>query len=147
MDKSVLIMESRKSNAFQPISDALMIQMRQILGEQYLSTDETVRLNNGHDETEDFVFLPEVVAFPETTEQISALMRLCNEAIVPVTVRGGGSGLAGGALPVEGGLVISMKRMDKIIQIDERNFQVTVEPGIITEHLQNILKIRGCFIP
>ncbi|MEY3242368.1 MAG: (S)-2-hydroxy-acid oxidase [Bacteroidota bacterium] len=147
MDKSVLIMESRKSNAFQSISDALMIQMRQILGEQYLSTDETVRHNNGHDETEDLVFLPEVVAFPETTEQISAIMRLCNEAMVPVTVRGGGSGLAGGALPVEGGLVLSMKRMDKIIHIDERNFQVTVEPGIITENLQNILKDKGLFYP
>jgi glycolate oxidase len=74
-------------------------------------------------------------------------MRLCNEAMVPVTVRGGGSGLAGGALPVEGGLVLSMKRMDKIIHIDERNFQVTVEPGIITENLQNILKDKGLFYP
>jgi glycolate oxidase len=87
------------------------------------------------------------VVFPETVTQISQLMRLCNAERIPVTVRGGGSGLAGGALPVEGGLVISTKRMDKILHLDEQNFQVTVEPGMITENLQNTLKDKGLFYP
>lgn len=140
-------METRKSNAFHRITETIMLQMRQIVGEAHLSTDETIRHNNGHDETEDLVYLPEVVVFPETVTQISQLMRLCNAEMIPVTVRGGGSGLAGGALPVEGGLVISTKRMDKILHLDEQNFQVTVEPGMITENLQNALKDKGLFYP
>ena len=140
-------METRKSNAFHRITETIMLQMRQIVGEAHLSTDETILHNNGHDETEDLVYLPEVVVFPETVTQISQLMRLCNAERIPVTVRGGGSGLAGGALPVEGGLVISTKRMDKILHLDEQNFQVTVEPGMITENLQNTLKDKGLFYP
>lgn len=140
-------METRKSNAFHRITETIMLQMRQIVGEAHLSTDETIRHNNGHDETEDLVYLPEVVVFPETVTQVSQLMRLCNAEMIPVTVRGGGSGLAGGALPVEGGLVISTKRMDKILHLDEQNFQVTVEPGMITENLQNALKDKGLFYP
>jgi len=139
--------ETRKSNAFHRITETIMLQMRQIVGEAHLSTDETILHNNGHDETEDLVYLPEVVVFPETVTQISQLMRLCNAERIPVTVRGGGSGLAGGALPVEGGLVISTKRMDKILHLDEQNFQVTVEPGMITENLQNTLKDKGLFYP
>ena len=121
--------------------------MRGILGESYLLTDESARSTYGHDETEDFVFLPGAVALPADTQQVSALMRLCNEARIPVTVRGGGSGLAGGALPVFGGLLMSMERLNCILHIDERNFQVTTEPGVITEELQNILKDKGLYYP
>jgi glycolate oxidase len=74
-------------------------------------------------------------------------MRLCNLFRIPVTIRGGGSGLAGGALPIHGGLLISMKRFDRIINIDERNFQVVVEPGVITETLQNTLQEKGLYYP
>ncbi len=136
-----------KSNAFQPISAAVLQEMRQVLSEPYLKCDETTLRDNGHDETEDLHFMPEAVAEPANTAEISALMRICDKNRIPVTVRGGGSGLAGGALPVFGGLVISMKRFDQILKIDVRNFQVTVEPGVITEHLQNTLKEQGLFYP
>ncbi len=136
-----------KSNAFQPISAAVLQEMRQALSGTYLFTDESALRDNGHDETEDLLYLPEAVAMPANTEEISALMRICDRHHIPVTVRGGGSGLAGGALPVFGGLVISMKRFDKILDIDTRNFQVTVEPGVITEHLQDTLKEKGLFYP
>lgn len=121
--------------------------MREIVREPYLLTDESARQQHGHDETEDLLFLPEAVALPADTAEVSALLRLCHAERIPVTIRGGGSGLAGGALPVAGGLVISMKRFDRIIQIDERNFQVTVEPGVITEVLQNTVKEKGLFYP
>jgi glycolate oxidase len=137
----------RKSSKFQTITPAILQKFKSILSESYLLTDETSRRDNGHDETEDLVYLPEAVAFPANTAEIAALMRICNEERVPVTVRGGGSGLAGGALPVHGGLVIGMKRFDKILHIDEANFQVTVEPGVITENLQNTLKEKGLFYP
>ncbi len=140
-------METRKSSTFNTISDALISQLRQIVGETNLRMDEATRHANGHDETEDLVFLPDVVVFPGNTAEVAAIMRLCNEHVIPVTVRGGGSGLAGGALPVEGGVVMAMKRMDRIVHLDEKNFQVTVEPGMITEVLQNTLKDKGFFYP
>lgn len=136
-----------KSNAFRPISAAVVAEMTAIVSERYLHTDETTRRNCGHDETEDLLFLPEAVVEPANTAEISALMKICYRERIPVTVRGAGSGLAGGALPTYGGLVISMKRFDKIVHLDEKNFQVTVEPGMITEYLQNTLKEKGLFYP
>jgi glycolate oxidase len=136
-----------KSKAFQPISAAVLSEMRGILSEQYLRSDEEALRAHGHDETEDLLFLPEAVALPADTAQISALMKICSRERIPVTVRGGGSGLAGGALPISGGLLLSTQRLDKILHLDERNFQVTTEPGVITENLQNALKEKGLFYP
>ena len=140
-------MERRKGTPFTPISAALLSKISAIVGEKYVSIDESILQAHGHDETENLLFLPEVVAFPANTAEVSALLRLCNEASVPVTVRGAGTGLAGGALPVCGGLVLSMKRFDKILEIDARNFQARVEPGVITEALQNTLRAQGLFYP
>jgi glycolate oxidase len=137
----------RKSNAFSPISTAALAEIRTVVGDGYLLTDESSLRAHGHDETEDLLFLPEAVALPQNTGEVSAIMRICNEARIPVTVRGAGSGLAGGALPVAGGLVLSMKRFDRIVDIDERNFQVTVEPGVVTEQLQDALKAKNLFYP
>ena len=136
-----------KSNAFHPISASSLAEIRSIVSESYLLTDETALREHGHDETEDLLYLPEAVAIPGTTEEISAIMKVCYRERIPVTVRGGGSGLAGGALPVRGGLIISMKRFDQILFIDERNFQVTTQPGVVTETLQNTLKEKGLFYP
>jgi glycolate oxidase len=136
-----------KSNAIQPISAAVFKELRDIVYEPYLLTDETARRDHGHDETEDLMFVPQAVLEPANTEQISQIMKLCSRERIPVTVRGGGSGLAGGALPTHGGLVISMRRFDQILKIDERNFQVTVEPGVITETLQNTVREKGLFYP
>ena len=122
-------------------------QLREIVGESYLLIDEESLKNYGHDETEDLLFLPEVVLRPRTTEEISAIMKLCNRERLPVTPRGGGTGLSGGALPHLGGVLISTDRMNSILSIDERNLQVTTEPGVITEVLQNEVKARGLFYP
>jgi glycolate oxidase len=139
--------ERRKSNAFSPISAAVLSEIQAIVGEQYLLVEKTILQEHGHDETEDLSFLPEAVAEPANTAEVSALMQVCYANRIPVTIRGGGTGLAGGALPIFGGLVISMRRFNQIIHLDERNFQVVVEPGVITEHLQNTLKEKGLFYP
>ena len=136
-----------KSNAFQPISAATLAKMRELVSEGCFYTDEAALRASGHDETEDLLYLPEAVAEPASTAEVSALLRLCHAERIPVTVRGGGSGLAGGALPMYGGLVISMRRLNKILDVDARNFQVTVEPGVVTETLQNTLKDQGLFYP
>jgi glycolate oxidase len=74
-------------------------------------------------------------------------MRICNEHLIPVTPRGAGTGLSGGALPHLGGVLISTDRMNVILEIDEQNLQVTTEPGVITEVLQNTVKEKGLFYP
>jgi len=100
-----------------------------------------------HDETEDLSFFPEVVALPETAEEVSELVKICSKHLIPITPRGAGTGLSGGALPIYGGLVICMERMKRLIEIDERNLQARVEPGLITEELINAAAEKGLFYP
>jgi glycolate oxidase len=119
----------------------------QIVGDKYVLRDEESLKGYGHDETENLLYLPEVVLKPRTTEEICAIMRICNEDRIPVTPRGAGTGLSGGALPHLGGVLISTERLSSIIQIDERNLQVTTEPGVITEVLQDAVKEKGLFYP
>ncbi len=132
---------------YQKINAAFLVALQQIVGESQVLTSDEKRQQYGHDETEDLVFPPEAVVRPTNTAEVSAIMRLCNAHNVPITVRGGGSGLSGGALPVMGGVLMTMERFDKILNIDAQNYQVTVEPGVITETLQNTVKEQGLFYP
>jgi glycolate oxidase len=119
---------------------------RAILGEAYVFTDEESLNKYAHDETENLHFLPDIVVKPITAEELSAVMRICNERKIPVTPRGAGTGLSGGALPHFGGVLVSFERMNSF-DIDERNLQVTTGPGVITEVLQNAVKEKGLFYP
>lgn len=120
---------------------------RQIVGDAYVLVDEEALHHYAHDETEDLHFLPDVVIKPRTAEEISAVLKICNEHKIPVTPRGGGTGLSGGALPHLGGVLLSIERLNNILHVDERNLQVTTEAGVITEVLQNALKEKGLFYP
>ena len=122
-------------------------EFKTILGDKYVLVDEESLQNYSHDETEDLHFPPDVVLKPRTPEEISAILQICNENKIPVTPRGAGTGLSGGALPHLGGVLLSTDRMNKILDIDEKNLQVTTEPGVITEVLQLELKERGLFYP
>ena len=108
---------------------------------------EAERALYASDHTEDFVFVPALVLLPETVEEVAAIMRTASDLGIPVTTRGAGSGLAGGALPVEGGVVLSTLRMDKILEIDQSNLSVRVQPGVVTETLQNAVAELGLFYP
>jgi glycolate oxidase len=101
----------------------------------------------GRDETEDLLFPPHIVLRPSKTEEISAILRYCNENKIPVTPSGARTGLSGGALPINGGVALSLEKMNKIINIDENNSQVITEPGVITQVLQNAVKEKGLFYP
>ncbi|MDB5202578.1 MAG: FAD-binding protein [Ferruginibacter sp.] len=120
---------------------------RNILGNDYVFTDDENRNNYAHDETENLHFLPDIVIKPRTAEELSEVMKICNQHRIPVTPRGAGTGLSGGALPQLGGVLVSFERMNSILEIDERNLQVTTEPGVITEVLQNAVKEKGLFYP
>ncbi|HEX2606580.1 MAG TPA: FAD-linked oxidase C-terminal domain-containing protein [Flavisolibacter sp.] len=126
---------------------ALLETFAGIVGENYVFADPEVLDQYAHDETEDLHYLPEVVLKPGTTEEISRILKVCNQHKIPVTPRGGGTGLSGGALPHLGGVLLSIERLNKILTIDERNLQVITEPGVITEVLQDAVKERGLFYP
>jgi glycolate oxidase len=132
---------------FNVVTEQLISRFGEIAGIPNVIIDPGKRFTYSHDETEDHSFLPDVVLKPETAEQISQIMKLCSEHRIPVTPRGGGTGLSGGALPVEKGVVISMERFNRIVAIDELNLQATVEPGVITQVFQNAVKARGLFYP
>jgi glycolate oxidase len=120
---------------------------KKIAGESFVFVDEESLQHYSHDETETLRFLPEVIIKPRTPEEISSIMKICNRDRIPVTPRGGGTGLSGGALPHLGGVLLSTERMNSILHIDERNLQVITEPGVITEVLQNAVKEKGLFYP
>lgn len=129
------------------ITTAIIEQFKHIIGPDYVLTDGESLNNYAHDETEHLLFPPQVVLRPRTAEEISSVMKICNSHRIPVTPRGGGTGLSGGALPHLGGVVIVTDRMNSILFIDERNGQVMTEPGVITEVLQNAVKEKGLFYP
>jgi glycolate oxidase len=118
-----------------------------ICGGEFVHTDDERLERYGQDETEDLVYKPSVVVRPRTAEEISAILRLCNAEKIPVTPRGAGTGLSGGALAIHGGVCLSMERFNSILEIDERNLQATVEPGVINEEFQNAVKDKGLFYP
>ena len=135
------------TNNLSTLNDVLVRAFTNIVGEQNIFVDEISMQKYGRDETEDLFYPPQVVVTPGTSQEISELMKLCNEHQIPVTPRGAGTGLSGGALATKGGLMISFEKMNSILNIDEQNLQVTVEPGVITEVLQNAVKEKGLFYP
>lgn len=118
-----------------------------ILGTNRVLTDEQNLIRCASDHTEDFVFRPQIVLQPETTQEVSQILKYCNENKIIITPRGAGTGLSGGALPIFGSVVLDMKRMNKILKIDTENFQVTTESAVITEELQNAIKELGLYYP
>src|SRR5690606_16929100 len=129
------------------ITSQHIIDLTQIVGENFIFTDIETRQNYGHDETEDYNFPPNVVVKPANTAEVSEIMKIAFENEIPVVPIGGRTGLSGGALSIHGGIGLSMERFNKILEIDEKNYQVTTEPGVITQVLKDTLAEQGLFYP
>src|ERR1043165_8171669 len=129
-------------------TDAADLQyFKSIVGEEFVFTDDASIERYGRDETDGVRFPPEVVVKPITTQEISAIMKYCNEKRIPVSPRAAVTGLSANSLCVYGGVMLSIERMNKILKIDERSLQVTTEPAVITEALQHTLQEKGLFYP
>ncbi|MCS6934856.1 MAG: FAD-binding protein [Chitinophagales bacterium] len=120
---------------------------KRTVGDKYVFTDADTISRYSRDETDGCTFPPEVVIKPRTPEEISSLLRYCHEHYIPVSPRAAGTGLSANSLCVHGGVMLCVERMNSILHIDERSLQVTTEPGVITEHLQNTLQEKGLFYP
>lgn len=112
-----------------------------------VNTDAESLLKYSKDETEDLMMLPQLVLKPNKVEQVSLIMKYCNKHNIPVTPRGAGTGLSGGALPLHGGIVLSTEKLNRVLEIDERNLQATVEPGVINQIFQDEVAKKGLFYP
>ena len=127
-------------------SPEVIERLREIVGGENVLVDPDKVEPYGADAVKE-KFPPEAVVFPESAEQISEILKLANEKLFPVTARGGGVGYTGGAVPVDGGIVIGTDRMNKIIEIDVDNLYVRCQPGITTFELQQEVARRGLLFP
>ncbi len=132
---------------FNKINEDLLDKLKSILDNDSVSQDcDNLKLYS-RDFTENLSFSPEVIVKPNTTEQVSEILKLANEYKVPVVPRGGGTGLSGGALAIYGGICLSMEKFKQIIEIDKENFQAIVEPGVITQVLQEECEKQNLYYP
>jgi glycolate oxidase len=129
------------------ITPEIIQKLTEILGAAFVFTDQETRNHYGHDETEDYVFPPNVVVKPANAQEISAILKVANDYKIPTTPIGARTGLSGGALSIYEGIGLSMERLDKILNIDEQNLQVTVEPAVITQVLRELVAEKGLFYP
>ncbi len=134
--------------AFSPVTPAIVAELRRLVGDAHVIYADPERMDDySHDELpgESEHHLPDVVVLPGSTDEVAAIMRLANRERVPVTPRGAGSGLSGGAVAVCGGILLSLARMNRILEIDQANMLVVVEPGVITNDINEAVREYGLF--
>jgi glycolate oxidase len=133
--------------AYQPVTQSIVGQLCDIVGEKNVIYAPDRMVDYGHDEVsgEEWSHMPDVVVKPALTSEIAEIMRLANREQIPVTPRGAGSGLSGGAVPVCGGILLSVERMNRILEIDRENMVVVVQPGVVTNEINEAIAEYGLF--
>lgn len=129
------------------IDQMVLDKLIQKLGKANVVSEREDLLVLGYDATPGLYHSPDVVVYPTNTEQVVEAMQIAREAKLPITPRGSGSGLSGGSIPVKGGMVLCLNRMNKIIEIDEENLTATAQAGVITLDLANAVLEKGLFYP
>ena len=134
-------------NTYGRVTAEIVEELRAIVGPRYVVVDPQKLEAYAHDETPKsrYGHMPEVAALPSTTEEVSAIVKLASRERLPVTPRGAGSGLSGGAIPVLGGIVVSLERMNRILEVDRENLVVVLEPGVITNQVNEEVARHGLF--
>ena len=125
-------------SVYNKLTSAVVEELSTILGEKNVTIDVDKMQPYSHDEVTETRYhnMPEVVVFPETTEQVAAVVKLANRELIPVVPRGAGTGLACGAVPIFGGIVLSLEKMNKILEFDPVNMFMVVQAGVRTEEIQ-----------
>jgi len=132
---------------YNPVTPTIIAELRRIAGEGNVLVDAGALERYSHDETVGLRAEPEVVVRVTSAAQISDILKLAQRERCPVTPRGAGYGLSGGAVPVCGGIVLSTEKMNRILEIDRENLMVTVEPGVITGDIHRAVEAEGLFYP
>lgn len=133
---------------YERVTDQNIEELEKIAGRKNVSTKETEKRDYSKDEAPQIEpKKPEVIIKPENTEQVSKTLSYANEKKIPVTPRGGGTGLSGGAIPLHGGILLSLENMDKILEIDGDNFMAVVEPGAEIRDFYEAVERKGFYYP
>jgi glycolate oxidase len=132
---------------YQPVTHDIVEDLKRICGDAFVYFDDAKTLEKyARDKVpEQYGHMPEVVVLPKTAQEIAEMVKLANREMIPITPRAAGSGLSGGAVPVYGGILLSVERMNKIIEVDEKNLMAVVEPGVVTNKLDEALRKYGLF--
>ena len=139
---------SKTQTAYNPVTEATVEQLKAIVGEKYVIFGDAEKLEPfSHDEVAEdaYAHMPEAAVRVGSAEEIAAVMKLANRERIPVTPRGAGSGLSGGAVPVCGGIVLLFDRMNQIVEIDRENMMIVVEPGVVTNEINDLVREFGLF--
>lgn len=130
---------------YNKIGAAFLTQLQAIVGREQVRTDADTLDHYKRDEEEDerYFCQPDVVIFPGSTEEIAAVVRLCNEELIPITVRGGGSGINDGAIAYCGGVLLCMERLNKIIELNKEGMYLVAEAGARTVEIQRLANANG----
>lgn len=129
------------------LDSALAAQLRAIVGDVHFREDKEARITHSYDGTPMLQAIPDAVIYPKSTEQVSAIMKVLSAYKVPLISRGSGSNLCGGTVPVQGGVVMVMHRMNRLLELDTDNLVARVQPGIITADFINHIESLGLFYP
>ncbi|NQT12831.1 MAG: FAD-binding protein [Planctomycetes bacterium] len=121
--------------------------LRDIVGAENVLTSEEDRKVYSYDGTSTWIHKPDIVVFPTSTEQVAAVLKLANEKRVPVTPRGGGTNVSGGSVPIRGGIVLVMTKMNQILAIESASLSAKVQPGVVLMDLQTALAAKKLFFP
>ncbi len=131
--------------SYNKISKSILKEILFLFGKENVFTDQESLIIYGHDETENLSYPPEILLKPKDADQVSKIMKLAFENSIPVTPIGARTGLSGGSLCVHGGIGLSMEKFNKILKIDHDNLQVIVQPGVITQNLQDEVAQKGLY--
>ncbi len=133
---------------YKRIDDSVIKNLKEIVGSGNVIFNDDEKLEPySHDEIaeSEYGHMPDVVIKPGSAQEIAEIMKLANREKIPVTPRGAGSGLSGGAVPIFGGISLSLERMNRIIEIDKDNLVAVVEPGVVTNDINECVKDDGLF--
>ncbi|MGJ9385776.1 glycolate oxidase subunit GlcD [Salipaludibacillus sp. CF4.18] len=119
----------------------------EVIGKENFLDSNEARLVYSYDATPNFQSLPDAVIMPGSSEEVQKIIKICNQYEVPIVPRGSGTNLCAGTCPTHAGIVLTFNRMNKIIEIDEENLTVTVQPGVITLQMINAVEAKGLFYP
>ncbi len=127
------------SFSYSKVDEETLFLLKSAIGDRNISSEEEKLISYSHDEVPPTSYSrdhrAEVVVFPEDPLQVSEIMKIASAKRIPVTPRGAGTGLSGGALPAFGGIVMSFEKMNRILELDEKNLTITVEPGVVTSEI------------
>ena len=134
--------------SYNKITDEIIASIEEKIGANNVCTEREKIETYSHDEVPqsaygDKIYAAELLVFPESTEDVSEIMKIAHKNKIPVTPRGAGTGLSGGALPAYGGIVMSFEKMNRILELDENNLTITVEPGVVTSEITRLASQHG----